>query len=124
MTEPINVLVAEDDPDIREVVTFKLERAGFLVTAVDNGIAARDALAGGAYHVAVLDVMMPGMNGLDVLEQLRVSQGANTRVLMLTARARDVDVDRGFMLGADDYLTKPFVPNELVRRVAALGSRP
>ncbi len=124
MTEPINVLVAEDDPDIREVVTFKLERAGFLVTAVDNGIAARDALAGGAYHVAVLDVMMPGMNGLDVLEQLRVSQGANTRVLMLTARARDVDVDRGFMSGADDYLTKPFVPNELVRRVAALGSRP
>jgi len=124
MAEPLRVLVAEDDPDIREVIAFKLGRAGFSVRAVADGASAHHELFHGDYAVAVLDVMMPGLSGLDVLATYResVPQGS-TKILLLTARARDVDVDAGFAAGADDYVIKPFVPGELVHRVNALAGR-
>ena len=71
MNDPLRVLVAEDDPDIRDVVAFKLERAGFDVTAVEDGTRASDELFAGDYAVAILDVMMPGLSGLDVLASYR-----------------------------------------------------
>ncbi|RMB57780.1 response regulator transcription factor [Tessaracoccus antarcticus] len=124
MTDPLRVLVAEDDPDIRDVVAFKLGRAGFDVTAVEDGTRAAHELFGGSYAVAILDVMMPGLSGLDVLASYRASvPEGRTRILLLTARARDVDVDSGFAAGADDYVIKPFLPRELVSRVTALAGR-
>ncbi|MEO7589129.1 MAG: response regulator transcription factor [Arachnia sp.] len=124
MNDPLRVLVAEDDPDIRDVVAFKLERAGFDVTAVEDGTRACDELFAGNYAVAILDVMMPGLSGLDVLASYRQSAPeGRTRILLLTARARDVDVDSGFAAGADDYVIKPFLPRELVNRVTALAGR-
>ncbi|MGV8845892.1 response regulator transcription factor [Tessaracoccus sp.] len=124
MTDPLRVLVAEDDADIRDVVAFKLGKAGFDVTAVEDGAVACEELFAGNYAVAILDVMMPGMSGLDVLAAYRQNapQG-RTKILLLTARARDVDVDAGFAAGADDYVIKPFVPRELVHRVTALAGR-
>ncbi len=124
MTANLRVLVAEDDPDIRDVVAFKLTRAGFDVTAVEDGTSASHELFHGSYAVAVLDVMMPGLSGLDVLAAYREAEpGGRTKILLLTARARDVDVDSGFAAGADDYVIKPFVPRELVHRVTALAGR-
>ena len=106
------------------MVAFKLERAGFDVTAVEDGTRASDELFAGDYAVAILDVMMPGLSGLDVLASYRQSAPeGRTRILLLTARARDVDVDSGFAAGADDYVIKPFVPRELVHRVTALAGR-
>ncbi|MFW6600034.1 response regulator transcription factor [Propionibacteriaceae bacterium Y2011] len=122
---PRKVLVADDDDDIRQLVSFKLTQAGYEVTEVPDGSAAVDSLAADTFGLAVLDVMMPGMSGLDVLRRIRTDESlADTKVLLLTARSSDVDVDAGFSTGADDYLVKPFSPRELVHRVAALVGRP
>lgn len=112
------VLVADDDQDIRDLVAFKLENAGYSVIAVADGEQALQAVLEHRPQLAILDVMMPGLSGLDVLRTIRADESlADTRVILLTARARDVDVDAGFSTGADDYLTKPFSPRELVHRV-------
>lgn len=112
------VLVADDDQDIRDLVAFKLENAGYSVIAVADGEEALQAVLEHRPQLAILDVMMPGLSGLDVLRTIRADESlADTRVILLTARARDVDVDAGFSTGADDYLTKPFSPRELVHRV-------
>ncbi|WP_435203164.1 response regulator transcription factor [Janibacter sp. GS2] len=118
------VLVADDDVDIKDLVTFKLENAGYSVVAVSDGDEALRQVRELQPDLAVLDVMMPGLSGLDVLREIRTDEGlAGTKVILLTARARDVDVDAGFSTGADDYLTKPFSPRELVHRVGALIGR-
>ncbi|MGD7788912.1 response regulator transcription factor [Propionibacteriaceae bacterium Y1700] len=119
------VLVADDDDDIRELVTFKLTQAGYEVTAVPDGSSAADTLGAERYALAVLDVMMPGLSGLDVLRRVRRDEKCrDTKIILLTARSSDVDVDAGFSTGADDYLIKPFSPRELVHRVSALVGRP
>lgn len=118
------VLVADDDVDIKDLVTFKLENAGYSVVAVSDGEDALRQVRELQPDLAVLDVMMPGLSGLDVLREIRTDESlAATKVILLTARARDVDVDAGFSTGADDYLTKPFSPRELVHRVGALIGR-
>ncbi|WP_068262555.1 response regulator transcription factor [Janibacter limosus] len=118
------VVVADDDVDIRDLVAFKLDSAGYTVVPAADGDEALRLITEHRPDVAVLDVMMPGQSGLDVLRSIRADdQLAHTRVILLTARARDVDVDAGFSTGADDYLTKPFSPRELVHRVAALIGR-
>lgn len=118
------VLVADDDGDIKDLVAFKLENAGYSVVAVDDGDEALRQMREVRPELAVLDVMMPGLSGLDVLREIRTDESlAGTKVILLTARARDVDVDAGFSTGADDYLTKPFSPRELVHRVGALMGR-
>jgi DNA-binding response OmpR family regulator len=126
MTEPtpVPVLVADDDADIRELVAFKLEQAGYDVTSVGDGAAALDAIRANPPRLAVLDVMMPGLSGIDVLRQVRADESLGAvRIILLTARSRDLDVDAGFASGADDYVIKPFSPKELVHRVTVLLQR-
>jgi two-component system phosphate regulon response regulator PhoB len=118
------ILIADDDPDIRDLVAFKLEQAGFDVTAVDNGSAALAAARSEPPDLAVLDVMMPGMSGIDVCRELRGDQRtAALPIILLTARAQETDVEAGFGAGADDYVIKPFSPRELVSRVEAVLAR-
>ena len=118
------ILVADDDTDIRDLVTFKLEQAGFKVTAVDNGLAALTAARDELPDLMVLDVMMPGMSGIDVCQELRRdSTTAALPIILLTARAQEGDVEVGFGAGADDYIVKPFSPRELVNRVEAVLAR-
>jgi two-component system phosphate regulon response regulator PhoB len=118
------ILVADDDTDIRDLVTFKLEQAGFKVTAVDNGLAALTAARDEPPDLMVLDVMMPGMSGIDVCQELRRdSTTAALPIILLTARAQEGDVEVGFGVGADDYIIKPFSPRELLNRVEAVLAR-
>lgn len=118
------ILVADDDMDIRDLVAFKLEQAGFDVTAVDNGLAALTAARQVLPDLVVLDVMMPGMSGIDVCRELRADRNTSTLpIILLTARAQEGDVEVGFGVGADDYIVKPFSPRELVSRVEAVLAR-
>ena len=118
------ILVADDDVDIRDLVAFKLEQAGFDVTAVDNGLAALTAARLEPPDLVVLDVMMPGMSGIDVCRELRNDRStAGLPIILLTARAQEGDVEVGFGAGADDYIVKPFSPRELVTRVEAVLAR-
>ena len=118
------ILVADDDMDIRDLVAFKLEQAGFDVTAVDNGLAALPAARLEPPDLVVLDVMMPGMSGIDVCRELRNDRSTSgLPIILLTARAQEGDVEVGFGAGADDYIVKPFSPRELVTRVEAVLAR-
>jgi two-component system phosphate regulon response regulator PhoB len=118
------ILVADDDMDIRDLVAFKLEQAGYEVVAVDNGLAALTAATENPPDLVVLDVMMPGMSGIDVCRQLRQEQVTKALpIILLTARAQEGDVEVGFGAGADDYIVKPFSPRELVSRVEAVLAR-
>ena len=116
------MLVAEDDRATREALCLALELEGYGVTAVADGIAALAAMAAETVDVAVLDVMMPGHDGLAVCRRLRLS-GDRTPVLLLTARTEVRDRVEGLDAGADDYLTKPFALDELLARVRALVRR-
>ena len=115
------ILVADDDVDIRELVEFKLSTMGHEIVAVGDGAAAVDACRASKPDLAVLDVMMPGVSGLDAIKQIRADPDlADLPVILLTARAQESDVETGFHSGADDYITKPFSPRELASRVEAL----
>lgn len=119
------VLVADDDPDILDLVRYRLERSGYIVATAADGAEAL-ALAGSlGPSLAVLDVMMPSLNGFEVTRRLREDPAtARIPVILLTARAQEADVQEGFAAGADDYLRKPFSPRELSARVqAVLGRR-
>ena len=122
--DPRTVLVADDDEDILQLVSFRLERAGYNVVTAGDG---QQALAAAREHkpdLAVLDVMMPGLNGYEVTRQLRADAAtAQIPVILLTARVQEADVSRGFEAGADDYLRKPFSPQELRSRVQAILAR-
>ncbi|GAA4370409.1 hypothetical protein GCM10023146_18560 [Nocardioides caricicola] len=118
------ILVADDDVDIRELVEFKLSTLGHDVVAVSDGAAAVEACQAQRPDLAVLDVMMPGVSGLDAIRAIRADPAlADLPVILLTARAQESDVETGFDSGADDYITKPFSPRELASRVQALLSR-
>jgi DNA-binding response OmpR family regulator len=119
-----SVLVVDDDPDVCDLVTYKLEQSGFDVRRASDGDAALREVAKKVPDLVLLDVMMPGVSGLEVLERWRSDETtAAMPVIMLTAKAQENDVERGFELGADDYVIKPFSPRELVRRVTAVLSR-
>ena len=115
------VLVVDDDPGIVDVVTYALKREGFDVDAVGDGTAALSAARKHLYDVVVLDVMLPGLSGIDVCRQLR--EESPVPILMLTAKDAEIDRVLGLELGADDYVTKPFSVAELVSRVRALVRR-
>jgi DNA-binding response OmpR family regulator len=118
------ILVADDDVDIRELVEFKLSTLGHDIVAVADGAAAIEACREQRPDLAVLDVMMPGVSGLDAIRVIRADPSlADLPVILLTARAQESDVETGFDSGADDYITKPFSPRELAARVQALLSR-
>jgi DNA-binding response OmpR family regulator len=114
-------LIAEDDRDIRELVTAKLTAAGYEVQAYANGPAALAAIREHRPDVALLDVMMPGISGIEILSRLQ--EDAVTRtipVILLTARSQEFDIRSGFAVGAADYIVKPFSPRDLVARVNAV----
>jgi two-component system response regulator RegX3 len=115
------ILLADDEPDLTESVSYALRREGFDVDSVGDGEAALAAARSSAYDLAVLDVMMPKVSGLDVCRALRAE--SDLPIIMLTARDAEVDRVLGLELGADDYLTKPFSLAELVSRVRALLRR-
>ena len=125
-TEPaqVRILVADDDKDIRDLVVFKLSQAGSLVQAVDNGAAALTAIEADPPRLAILDVMMPGLSGIDVLRRLRTGPTTSDMdVMLLTAKSREADVEAGLATGASDYVIKPFSPRDLLERVEALLAR-
>jgi two-component system phosphate regulon response regulator PhoB len=118
------VLVVDDEPDIVALVAYHLAKAGYRVSTAASGTEALAAAREEHPAIIVLDLMLPGMSGFDVLEQLRACDDTRAvGVLMLTARREEPDRIRGLSLGADDYLTKPFSPQELVLRVAAILRR-
>jgi two-component system response regulator CpxR len=115
------ILVIDDDIDLCELLTDYLTTEGFAVDVVHEGEAGAAQALAGDYELVVLDVMLPGINGFEVLRRIRA--GASTPVLMLTARGDDVDRIVGLEMGADDYLPKPFNPRELVARIRAVQRR-
>ena len=117
-----SVLVVDDDPDVCDLVRYKLEQSGFDVRSAHDGDQAMREVDAAVPDLVLLDVMMPGISGLEVLERWR-AKGVNLPVILLTAKAQENDVERGFELGADDYVIKPFSPRELARRVTAVLSR-
>ena len=120
MTDPV-VLVADDDDDILLLVTMRLRRDGFVVIAARNGEEALALAQQQRPDVAVLDIGMPGLDGLEVLQRIRADDDLRgMRVLLLTAKAQESDVRRGYDAGADAYVRKPFSPAELSARVRAL----
>jgi DNA-binding response OmpR family regulator len=118
------VLIVEDEPDIRDLLVLHLEQAGYLCHVAASGPAALESVRRLAPDLVVLDVMLPGMDGLDVCRRLRADAASATiPVIMLTARTDEVDRVVGLEIGADDYVTKPFSPRELVARVRAVLRR-
>jgi Response regulators consisting of a CheY-like receiver domain and a winged-helix DNA-binding domain len=119
------VLVAEDEQNIREFVVINLQRAGYETIEVESGDEALEVYnkEGGNISVAILDIMMPGKNsGLAVCKELR-RLNSSIGIIMLSARTQEMDKVSGLMMGADDYVTKPFSPSELVARVDAVYRR-
>ncbi len=118
------ILVVEDEPDALELIEFNLEAAGFRVVTATDGPGGLQRVRDGGISLVILDVMLPGMDGFEVCKTLRRSAATSQiPIIMLTARAEEIDRVLGFELGADDYLTKPFSPRELVLRVRGLLRR-
>ncbi|HKV49998.1 MAG TPA: response regulator transcription factor [Gemmatimonadaceae bacterium] len=118
------VLVVDDEPDIVGLVAYHLAKTGYRVSTASTGGDALSMARDEHPALIVLDLMLPGMSGFEVLEQLRASDATrHVAVLLLTARREEADRIRGLLLGADDYLTKPFSPQELVLRVGAILRR-
>ena len=118
----MKILIAEDEISTAKALKLILEKSKFSVDIVHNGNDAWNYIQAGPYEVIVLDIMMPGMNGLEVLAKIR-ENNIKTPVLMLTAKAELEDRVAGLDAGADDYLAKPFASSELIARVKALGRR-
>lgn len=115
------ILVVDDDPTVAEVVSGYLDRAGYVVDRAEDGPAALDRAAAHRPDLVVLDLMLPGMDGLEVCRRLR--ENGPVPVVMLTARGDEDDRILGLEVGADDYVTKPFSPRELVLRVQSVLRR-
>lgn len=118
----MRILIAEDEVELAKALQFLLEKNKFSADIVHNGADALDSFACAAYDVIVLDIMMPKVNGLEVLRQIRKSR-SGVPVLMLTAKAEIEDRVAGLDAGADDYLPKPFASKEFIARVKALSRR-
>jgi DNA-binding response OmpR family regulator len=118
------VLAADDDEDILELVAFRLERSGYTVLRANDGEEALRLALEAKPDLAVLDVMMPKLDGFELTRRLRAEEATSRMpIILLTARAQDADVQAGFDAGADDYLRKPFSPQELRARVQAILGR-
>ena len=120
--QPITILVADDDPNLREVVRYALSREGFVVIEANNGVEALTLALARAPDLVVLDVLMPELDGLEVCRRLRRDR-ESLPILFLSSRDEELDRVIGLEIGGDDYVTKPFSPRELVSRVKALLRR-
>lgn len=118
-----HILVVDDDRDIRELITDYLIKSGYRATGAANGREMRAVLSSSMVDLVVLDIMMPGDDGLTLCRQLRSDPRQNLPVLMLTARSEETDRILGLEMGADDYLIKPFVARELLARIKAILRR-
>jgi two-component system, OmpR family, phosphate regulon response regulator OmpR len=124
MSAPDHILVVDDDPDIRSLLREYLERQGLRVSTAADARQMRAVLASGGVDLVVLDLMLPGEDGLSICRRLRAANDV-TPIIMLTAKVEDVDRIVGLEVGADDYLPKPFNPRELLARIhAVLRRRP
>ncbi len=125
MTDDVSlILVCDDEPDIRELLAINLRREGYEVLTCDRGVDALDLAREHKPHLIVLDLMLPDLQGTEVCRRLRgQTTTSEIPVLMLTARAEEIDRVVGFEVGADDYVTKPFSTRELVLRVRAILRR-
>jgi DNA-binding response OmpR family regulator len=120
----VHILVAEDDRDIAELIAHYLQKAGWTAHLVASGDEALASTRTGPVDLLILDVMLPGLSGLEVCRALRTDPStASIPIIMVTARAEETDRIIGLDIGADDYISKPFSPNELVARVRALMRR-
>lgn len=119
--KPINILTIEDDPDLRKIIVTYLKSEGYAYFEAEDGTAAGKLLDEHVFDVIILDVMLPDTDGWRILRNIRRSN--KTPVIMLTSRSEEEDKLFGFELGADDYLTKPFSPRELMARIRALLAR-
>ncbi|PKM87299.1 MAG: DNA-binding response regulator [Firmicutes bacterium HGW-Firmicutes-10] len=115
------ILVVEDQPEISKIITRYLESENYLTDLAQDGFDALKRFNQNTYHLVLLDVMMPGINGFEVLHDIR--NISDVPVIMLTAKGEEDDKITGFDTGADDYMVKPFSPKELVRRVKAIIRR-
>ena len=122
MTSPRRILVVEDDPDISALVGLHLRDTGFSVEFQANGQSGLALALGQAFDLVILDIMLPGVDGLEICRRLRAEK-PGLPILMLTARTTELDRVLGLEMGADDYLTKPFSVRELVARVKAIFRR-
>lgn len=121
---PAEILIVEDDADIAELIEYQLQRAGFRAWAVDTGEAGKAHLDHRKPDLVVLDLMLPGISGLDLLKWLRFERREKTLpVIVVSARGEEPDRLLGFELGADDYLSKPFSVRELLLRISSILSR-
>ena len=118
------ILVMEDEDNIRAFVVLNLKRVGYDVVDVASGEAALEAFAqaGGYFDIAILDIMLPCIDGFEVCRRIR-EQSSSIGIIMLSAKSQEMDKVQGLMLGADDYITKPFSPSELLARVDAIYRR-
>jgi DNA-binding response OmpR family regulator len=125
MTESVGtILIADDDEDIRELLRYRLEHAGYEVIAASDGEQALALAVERKPDIAVLDVMMPGLDGFELVRQVRAHEEiGGMAVILLTASVEDASVSKGFEAGADDYIRKPFAPQELLSRVSAVLAR-
>jgi two-component system, OmpR family, phosphate regulon response regulator PhoB len=118
------ILLVEDDPDIRHLVSYKLTKGGFDVTEASDGFAALREARRKPPDLVILDARLPGMSGLEVCRELRAGPGtARTPIIMLTTRARSQDIEQAYAAGATDYVVKPFSPRQLQLRVESALQR-
>ena len=119
-----SVLVIDDEQDIRVLIKYNLEKEGFIVSEADNGLAGIEIAKKNVPDLILLDVMMPGMDGIETCEQIKtISKLNQTMICFLTARGEDYSQIAGFDAGADDYITKPIKPKVLVSRISELLRR-
>ena len=115
------IFIVEDEPDLRDTLQFNFENEGFTVKSFSNGESFLEAINDDKPNLVILDLMLPGISGLDVCRELRTKENhENIAVVMLTAKSEEIDRIVGFELGADDYVTKPFSVRELILRVKVL----
>jgi DNA-binding response OmpR family regulator len=120
----VTVLLTDDDADIRDLVTFKLREVGYEVRAFGDGLSALASARDNRPDLALLDIVMPGVSGLDVCRELKANPATSqVPIILLTARAQQSDIETCFAAGADDYIVKPFSPRELASRVNAVLAR-
>lgn len=123
-TSAPRILVADDESDILELIVYRLTRSGYEVLSAGDGEAALELALEHVPDAAVLDVMMPKLDGYELTRRLRAEAATRAMpILLLTARVQEADISRGFEAGADDYIKKPFSPEELVARVRAILGR-